>query len=282
MVCELYFNKTCEKKKTIEKLELYHLSCFPSRGPSLFGVSIPCALHQPAKVLIFKFLYVCISHTYTWHVNTYINTHLHQHTHTDMQRQSHRLTHTDIRTHTYTPTCSLVKGTTLLSGWGNNEGLIQVSTQITVLISFSVSGNSGCGEKRRMQGITLNFIFTTHVGLWSLFSSLKAFDCVDHNKLWKILKEMGMPDHLTSFLRNLYAGQKPTTVRTGHGTTDWFQIGKRLRQDCILSPSFNLYAEYILRNTGLDETQAGIKISRRNINNLRYADDSTLMKVKKN
>ena len=110
----------------------------------------------------------------------------------------------------------------------------------------------------------------------------KAFDCVDHNKLWKILKEMGMPDHLTSFLRNLYAGQKPTTVRTGHGTTDWFQIGKRLRQDCILSPSFNLYAEYILRNTGLDETQAGIKISRRNINNLRYADDSTLMKVKKN
>ena len=100
---------------------------------------------------------------------------------------------------------------------------------------------------------------------------------VDHNKLWKILKEMGIPDHLTCLLKNLYAGQE-ATVRTGHGTTDWFQIGKEVRQDCILSPClFNLYAEYIMRNTGLDEAQAGIKIAGRNINNLRYADDRTLM-----
>ena len=105
----------------------------------------------------------------------------------------------------------------------------------------------------------------------------KAFDCVDHNKLWKILKEMGIPDHLTSLLRNLYAGQK-ATVRTGHGPTDWFQIGKGVRQGCILSHClFNLYTEYIMRNTGLDETQSGIKIVGRNINNLRYADETTLM-----
>ena len=104
----------------------------------------------------------------------------------------------------------------------------------------------------------------------------KAFDCVDHNKLWKILQEMGIPDHLTSLLRNLYAGQE-ATVRTGHGTTDWFQIGKEVRQGYILSPClFNIYAEYIMRNTGLEEAQAGIKIARRNINNLRYADDTTL------
>ena len=105
----------------------------------------------------------------------------------------------------------------------------------------------------------------------------KDFDCVDHNKLWKILKEMGIPDHLTSLLRNLYGGQE-ATVRTGHGTTDWFQIGKGVHQGCILSPClFNLYAEYIMKNTGLDEAQAGIKIAGRNINHLRYADDTTLM-----
>ena len=94
---------------------------------------------------------------------------------------------------------------------------------------------------------------------------------------------MGIPDHLTCLLKNLYAGQE-ATVRTGHGTTDWFQIGKRVRQGCILSPClFNLYAEYIMRNAGLEETQAGIKIARRNINNLRYADDTTLwQKVKRN
>ena len=107
--------------------------------------------------------------------------------------------------------------------------------------------------------------------------------CVDHNKLWKILKEMGIPEHLTCLLRNLYVGQQ-ATVRTGHETTDWFQIGKGVCQGCILSPcSFNLYAEYIMRNAGLEEAQAGIKIARRNINNLRYADDTTLwQKVKRN
>ena len=112
---------------------------------------------------------------------------------------------------------------------------------------------------------------------------VKAFDCVDHNKLWKILQDMGIPDHLTCLLRNLYAGQE-TTVRTGHGITDWFQTGKGGCQGCILSSClFKLYAEYIMRNPGLEEAQAGIKIAGRNINNLRYADDTTLMaKVKKN
>ena len=105
----------------------------------------------------------------------------------------------------------------------------------------------------------------------------KAFNCVDHKKLWRILKEMSIPDHLTCLLRNLYAGQE-ATVRTGHGTTDWFNTGKEVRQGCILSPcSFNFYAEYIMRNAGLEEAQAGIKIARRNINNLRYAVDTTLM-----
>ena len=105
----------------------------------------------------------------------------------------------------------------------------------------------------------------------------KAFDCVDHNKLWTILQKTRIPDHLTCLLRNLYAGQE-ATVRPGHGTTDWFQIGKGVRQGCILSTClFNLYAEYVMRNAGLEETQAGIKIAGRNINNLRYADDTTLM-----
>ena len=105
----------------------------------------------------------------------------------------------------------------------------------------------------------------------------KAFDCVDHNKLWKILREMGIPDYLPCLLRNLYAGQE-ATVRTGHGKTDWFQTGKGVCQGCILSPClFNFYAEYIMRNAGLEEAQAGIKIAGRNINTLRYADDTTLM-----
>jgi len=105
----------------------------------------------------------------------------------------------------------------------------------------------------------------------------KAFDCVDHKQLWKILKEMGIPDNLICLLRNFCAGQE-ATVRTRHGTTDWLQIGKGVREGCILSPClFNLYAEYIMRNAGLEETQAGIKIAKRNINNLRYADDTTLM-----
>ena len=100
---------------------------------------------------------------------------------------------------------------------------------------------------------------------------------MDHNKLWKILQEMGIPDHLTHLLRNLCAGQE-ATVRTGHGITDWFQIGKGVHQGCILSPClFNFYAEYIMRNAGMEEAQAGIRIASRNINNLRYADDTTLM-----
>ena len=106
---------------------------------------------------------------------------------------------------------------------------------------------------------------------------MKAFDYVDHNKLWNILQEIRILDHLTCLLRNLYAGQE-ATVRTGHGTTDWFQIGKGVCQGCILSPClFNFYAEYIMRNAGLNEAQAGIKIAGRNINNLRYADDTTFM-----
>ena len=106
---------------------------------------------------------------------------------------------------------------------------------------------------------------------------------MDHHKLWKILQEMGIANHLTCLLRNLYSGQE-ATVRTGHGTADWFQIGKGICQVCILSPClFNLHAEYIMRNVGLDKAQTGIKIAGRNINNLRYADDTTLMeKVKKN
>ena len=123
-------------------------------------------------------------------------------------------------------------------------------------------------EKEREFQKNIYFCFTDYA---------KAFDCVDHNKLWKILKEMGIPDHLTHLLRNLYAGQE-ATIRTGHGTTDWFQIGKGLCQGRIVSHClFNLYAEYIMRNAGLDEAQAGIKNARRNINNLRYADDTTLM-----
>ena len=121
-------------------------------------------------------------------------------------------------------------------------------------------------EKAREFQKNIYFCFTDYAN---------AFDCVDHNKLWKILKEMGIPDHLTCFLRNLYAGQE-ATVRTGHGTTDWFQIGKRVCQGCILSPClFNFYAVYIMQNARLDETQAGIKIAGRN-NNLRQADDTTL------
>ena len=108
----------------------------------------------------------------------------------------------------------------------------------------------------------------------------KAFDCVDHNKLCKILKKMGIPEHLTCLLRKLYAGQE-ATVRTGHGTIDWFQIGKGVCQGSILSPClFNLYEEYIMRNAGLEEARIGIKIARRNVNNLRYADDTTLMAMK--
>ena len=123
-------------------------------------------------------------------------------------------------------------------------------------------------DKSRDFQINIYFCFTDYA---------KAFDCVDHNKLWKILKEIGIPNHLTCLLINLYAGQG-ATVRTGHGTTDWFQIRKGAHQRCILTPClFNLYSEYIMRNAVLDEAQAGIKIAGRNLNNLRYADDTTLM-----
>ena len=123
-------------------------------------------------------------------------------------------------------------------------------------------------EKRRGFQKNIYFCFIDYA---------KAFDCVDHNKLWKILQEMGIADHLICLLTNLYAGQE-ATVRTGQGTTAWFQIGKGVRQGYILSPClFNFYAEYIMRNAGLEETQAGIKIARRNINNLRYADNTILM-----
>ena len=123
--------------------------------------------------------------------------------------------------------------------------------------------------------------FQKNIYFWFI-NYAKALDSVDHNKLWKI-QEMEIPDHLTWLLRNLYAGQE-ATVRTGHGTMDWFQTGKGVRQGCILSPClFNFYAEYIMRNAGLDEAQTGIKIARININNLRYADDTTLwQKVKRN
>ena len=128
--------------------------------------------------------------------------------------------------------------------------------------------SAGLSKKQENSKKTIYFYFIDYT---------KAFDCVDHNKLWKILQEMGIPDHLTCLLRNLYAGQE-ATVRTRHGTTDWFQIGKGVCQGCILPLClFNFYAEYIMRNAGLDEAQAGVQIAGRNINNLKYTDDTTLM-----
>ena len=130
-----------------------------------------------------------------------------------------------------------------------------------------------------------SYLLSSPLLLPSIFPSIRVFSnksalcirCVDHKKLWEILKEMGIPDHLTCLLRNLYSGQE-ATVRTRHGVTDWFQIGKGVHQGCILSPClFNVYGEYVMRNAGLEEAQAGIKIAGRNINNLRYADDTTLM-----
>ena len=129
---------------------------------------------------------------------------------------------------------------------------------------------TSAGSSKRQESSRKNIYFC-------FIDSTKAFDCVDHNKLWKILKEMGILDYFTCLLRNLYAAQE-ATVRTGHGTKNWFQIGKGACQGCILSLRlFNLYAEYIMRNAGLEEAQAGIKIAGRNINNLKYADDTTLM-----
>ena len=145
-----------------------------------------------------------------------------------------------------------------------------------------MAGGSELGMKKcyRLVDIFCNYNLNTCImapPIHKAYGTAKAFDCVEHNKLWKIVKEMGIPDHLTCLLGNLYADQE-ATLRTGHVTTDWFQIGKGVRQGCILSPClFNLYAEYTMRNAGLDEAQAGIKIAGRNINNLRYADDTTLM-----
>ena len=128
--------------------------------------------------------------------------------------------------------------------------------------------SAGSWKKQESSRKNISFCFIDYA---------KAFDCVDHNKLWKILQVMGILDHLTCLLRNLYEGQE-ATVRIGRGTTDWFQIGKGVHQGCILSPClFNFYAEYIMRNAELEETQAGIKIAGRNVNNLRYAEDTTLM-----
>ena len=133
--------------------------------------------------------------------------------------------------------------------------------------------SAGSWKKQESSRKNIYFCFTDYT---------KAFDCVDHNRVWKILRETGIPDHLTCLLRNLYAGQEGT-VRTELGTTDWFQIGKGVGQGCILSPCLcNLYAEYIMQDARLDEAQAGIKIARRNINNLRYTDDTTLWQKMKN
>ena len=128
--------------------------------------------------------------------------------------------------------------------------------------------SAGSSKKQESSRKSIYFCFIDYA---------KAFDCVDHSTLWKILKGMGRPIHLTCLLRNLYAGQE-STVRTGYKATEWFQIGKGVRQGCILSPGlFNFYAYYLMRNAGLEEAQAGIKIAGRNINNLIYADDTTLM-----
>jgi len=133
--------------------------------------------------------------------------------------------------------------------------------------------STGSSKKQEFQK-NIYFCFIDYV---KVFDYAKVFDCVDHNKLWNILQEMGIPDHLTCLLRNLYAGQE-TTVGTGHGTMDWFQIGKGVHQSCILLIClFNLYSEYVMLNTRLHGGQAEIKIARRTINNLRYADDTTFM-----
>ena len=146
----------------------------------------------------------------------------------------------------------------------NNKLILEKAEEPEIKLPIS----TGSWKKQESSRKNIYFCFIDYA---------KAFDCVNHNKLWKILKEMGIPDHLTCLLRNLYTGQE-ATVRTGHRTTDWFQIGKGVCQGCIVSPClFNFYAEYIMRNAGLEETQAGIKIAGRNINNLRYADDTTLM-----
>uniref|UniRef100_A0A8C0A4T3 RNA-directed DNA polymerase n=1 Tax=Bos mutus grunniens TaxID=30521 RepID=A0A8C0A4T3_BOSMU len=169
----------------------------------------------------------------------------------------------------------------LLAVQGTLKSLLQHHSSKTSVLWCSAFFTVQPSHPYMTTGKTIALTRWTFVGkvMSLLFNMLSgwSFPSKDHNKLWKILKEMGIPDHLTCLLRNLYAGQE-ATVRTGHGTTDWFQIGKGVRQGCILSPClFNLDADYIMRNAGLEEAQAGIKIAGRNINNLRYADDTTLM-----
>ena len=169
--------------------------------------------------------------------------------------------------HTLVKKCSKFSKPGLSSMWTVNFQMLELVLEKAEEPEIKLP-TSGSSKKAREFQKNIYFCFIDYA---------KAFDCVDHNKLWKILKEMGIPDHLICLLRNLYAS-KEATVRTGHGTTDWFQTGKGVRQGCILSLClFNLYAEYIMRNAGLEEAQTGIKIARRNTNNLIYADDTTLM-----
>ena len=152
--------------------------------------------------------------------------------------------------------------------WTVNSQMFKLDLEKTEEPEIKLPTSVGSKKKQESSRKTSTFL---------LLIMLKAFDCVDHNKLWKILQKMEIPDHLTCLLRNLYAGQE-ATVRTRHGTMDWFQIGKGVCQGCILSPClFNLYAEYIMWNARLDEAQGGMKFAGRNINNLRYTDDTTLM-----
>ena len=157
--------------------------------------------------------------------------------------------------------------------WTMNFQMLKLDLEKAEEPEIKLPTSVGSSKKTREFQKNVYFCFINYI---------QAFDCVDHNKLWKILKEMGIPDHLTCLLRNLYTGQE-ATVRTGHGTTDQFQIGKGVHQGCILLPClFNLYAGYIKQNAWLDEAQAGIKIAGRNINNLSYADDTTIWQKVKN
>ena len=164
--------------------------------------------------------------------------------------------------------CSKFSKPDFNSMWTMNLQMFKLNLEKAEEPEIKLPTSAGSLKKQESSRKNIYFCFIDYA---------KAFECVDHNKLWKIFQEMGIPDHLTCLLRNLYVGQE-ATVRTGHGTMEWFQNGKGVCQGCILSPClFNLYAEYIMWNVGLDEAQAGIKIAGRNINNLRYADDTTLM-----
>ena len=168
--------------------------------------------------------------------------------------------------HTLVKNCSKFSNPGFSNTWTMNSKMFKLDLEKAEEPEVKLPTSDGSLKKQEFQK-NIYFCFIDYA---------KALDCVDHNKLWKILKEIGIPDHLTCLLRNLCAGQE-ATVRTEHGTTDWFQTGKGVRQGCILLPClFNLYAEYIRQNAKLDEAQAGIEISGRNINNLRYADDATL------